>query len=77
MRTTVDIDDDVLFAAKELALHSKKPVGAVLSELARRGLDGTPHTGEEGEGESFYGFQPWPRRGQPVTNELVNRLRDD
>ena len=77
MRTTVDIDDDVLLAAKELARCEKKSAGAVLSELARKGLNGVSATAEDPAGESFYGFHPWPRRGKPVTNELINRLRDD
>lgn len=38
MRTTVNIDDDVLAAAKSLSLASGKPLGTVISELARRGL---------------------------------------
>ena len=37
MRTTVDIDDDVLQAAKELARRERKTTGRILSELARRG----------------------------------------
>ncbi|MFT4103291.1 MAG: CopG family transcriptional regulator [Burkholderiaceae bacterium] len=36
MRTTLDIADDVLFAAKELARREKKSLGQVISELARR-----------------------------------------
>ena len=38
MRTTVDIDDDVLQAAKELGAMRKKTAGQILSELARKGL---------------------------------------
>jgi hypothetical protein len=38
MRTTLEIDDDILGAAKELALHQKKTAGKVISELARRGI---------------------------------------
>lgn len=41
MRTTLDIDDDVLQAAKELAAARKKTTGQVLSELARRALEPT------------------------------------
>ena len=36
MRTTLDIDDDVLLAAKELAAAQVTTAGKVLSELARR-----------------------------------------
>jgi hypothetical protein len=38
MRTTLDIDDDVLAAARELAASERRSLGAVISELARRGL---------------------------------------
>ena len=38
MRTTLNIDDEILEAAKSLAGERNLPVGAVLSELARRGL---------------------------------------
>ncbi len=40
MRTTLDIDDDVLLAAKDLARRQRKTAGEVLSELARLGLQG-------------------------------------
>jgi hypothetical protein len=39
MRTTLDIDDDVLQAAKELATARRKTAGQVLSDLARKGLE--------------------------------------
>jgi hypothetical protein len=42
MRTTLDIDDDVLEAAKILARQSDRTAGAVLSELARRALTTSP-----------------------------------
>jgi hypothetical protein len=38
MRTTLDIDDDVLAAARELAAGERRSLGAVISDLARRGL---------------------------------------
>jgi hypothetical protein len=34
----LDIDDDVVVAAKELARSQRRSLGAVISELARRGL---------------------------------------
>ena len=39
MRTTLDIDDDVLQAAKEIAAARRVTAGRVLSDLARKGLD--------------------------------------
>lgn len=38
MRTTLDIDDSVLAAAKEIAGASNSSAGAVISDLARKGL---------------------------------------
>ena len=38
MRTTLDIDDDILSAAKELARAEGKTAGQVISDLARKGL---------------------------------------
>ena len=39
MRTTVNIDDDVLDRAKDIARVRHVSVGEALSELARRGMD--------------------------------------
>lgn len=72
MRTTVDVDDDVLLAAKDLARSEHRTLGAVLSELARRGLtDPAPVE----TAESFFGFAPLPRRGGIVSNDLIDQLR--
>lgn len=38
MRTTLNIDDDVLEDAKHIAAAEGRSVGAVISELARRSL---------------------------------------
>lgn len=38
MRTTLSLDDDVLAAARALAEQRRVPLGAVVSELARKGL---------------------------------------
>jgi hypothetical protein len=38
MRTTLDIDDDILLAAKEHAARERKSLGAVISALARESL---------------------------------------
>jgi hypothetical protein len=42
MRTTLDIDDDVLLAAKELAAIRRTTAGQVISDLARQALTGPP-----------------------------------
>lgn len=76
MRTTLDIEEDVLFAAKDLARREKKTAGQVISELARKGLAGG-ETLTAQTPKAVYGFRPFPRDGRIVSNELVNKLRED
>lgn len=75
MRATLTIDDDVLLAARALARQQSTHVGAVLSDLARRALQHPQ--GRSAEGLAGLGIKPLPKRGGIVTNELINRLRDD
>ena len=74
MRTTLDLDDDILQAAKELAHSRGTTAGRVISDLARRGLAQT------GSGEAVRNGVPLlpPRApGEPrVTMKRVNELRD-
>lgn len=77
MRTTLDIDDDVLRVAKELARRDRKTAGEVLSELARRGLGAFLGEAAGDDTDEFFGFKPFPRRGAIVTNELIDRLREE
>lgn len=76
MRTTLDIEDDVLHAAKSLARREKKTAGQVISELARKGLTGASSSSAE-EPKAHYGFKPFPREGRIVSNELIDKLRED
>ena len=73
MRTTLDIDDDVLRAARDLARRERKTAGRVISELARKALAGSP-VGVTKGAKALHGFCPFPRRGGIVTNELIDRL---
>lgn len=75
MRTTLNIADDVLFAAKDRARREKKTVGEIISDLARRALTGIPS--DPPRSESFFGFEPIPPGGTPVTNELINQIREE
>lgn len=78
MRTTLDIDDDVLAAARELARRDKQSIGQMISMLARAGLrapqQATPHAREP---RARYGIEPIGSRGGLVTNEVIDRLRGD
>jgi hypothetical protein len=74
MRTTLDIDDDILRAIKEIASSRGATAGKVLSELARQAL-------EPAELPLIRNGVPLlPRRspgGPKPTMSLVNRLRDE
>jgi hypothetical protein len=76
MRTTLDIEDDVLFAAKDLARREKKTAGQVISDLARKGMAGASASTAR-EPKAIYGFRPFPKAGRIVSNELINKLRED
>jgi len=74
MRTTLDIDDDVLNAAKELALAQRTTAGRVISDLVRKALrpaaaarvrNGVPLLARR------------PESAPRPTLHLVNSLRDD
>jgi hypothetical protein len=72
MRTTLDIDDDVIAAARELAAAERRSLGSVVSELARRGL--TPARVET------VGDLPVirvPEGTPPITPEMVRRALDE
>ena len=77
MRTTLDIELDVLSAAKEIARQKQVGVGKVVSELLRQALTGnTSPAANTQPCHSITGFDPFPSRGVIVTNDLINRLRD-
>lgn len=73
MRTTVDLDDDVLLAVKERARRQRRTAGEVLSELAREALVGRAEPATAGA----HGFAPLPHRGPAVSNALIDQLLDE
>ena len=84
MRTTIDIEDDVLGVVKDLARSQHVSAGDVASRLIREALTGRqlhalPHgaTTTVGTVGTVGGFRPFPARGKVVTNEEVNVLRDE
>jgi hypothetical protein len=74
MRTTLDIDDDVLAAAKELAVRQKTTAGKVISDLARKAL-----TQPSSKKVRYrHGFPVIPKRGGGVvTPEHIDRLAEE
>lgn len=78
MRTTLDIADDVLLAAKERARREKKTAGEVISELVRQALTApAQNPSSVREPQPVYGFKPFAPRGSVVTNDIIERLRSD
>ena len=68
MRTTLDIDDDIAAAARELAALERRSIGAVISDLARRGL--TPARVEIDDGLPVIRV---PAGTPAITPEMVRR----
>jgi len=75
MRTTLELDDDILEAAKEIAQIRKTTAGRVLSQLARKALTPPPPASMIRNGVPLLPRRP---EGSPIlTMKLVNELRDD
>ncbi len=77
MRTTLDLDQDVLLAAKEIAARSNQTAGKVISEVFRRGLHAAPAPARRAGATVARGFEVLPAQGRIVTSQLVRKLRDD
>ena len=74
MRTTLNIDDEVLRAAKALARQQRKTTGQILSELARKSITGTVTAVSDDGDVDCHGFLPFPSRGGIVTDELISKI---
>jgi hypothetical protein len=72
VRTTLEIDDDVVAAARELAEGQRRSLGSVISELARRGL-----TPGQVEIEGDLPVIRVPAGTAPITPEMVRRALDE
>jgi len=83
MRTTLAIDDDVLAAVRGLAEAQRKPIGEVLSELARKGLEvSTQARSRRSRSQAAVRngiplLRAFSAGAEPVTLERVNRLREE
>lgn len=75
MRTTLDIDEVVLAAARAKARAESISVGRALSDIALTALR-APAQADLGRGASGFPLLP-SVPGHVITNELVARHRDD
>jgi hypothetical protein len=74
MRTTLDLDDDVLQAAKEIGALRRLSAGQVVSQLVRKALQA-----DRSERSATRNGVPLLARAAgspPLTMAAVNRLRD-
>ena len=72
MRTTLQIDDDVLRLAKDIASAEGRTVGEVVSRLARRGASPQPRTTTD-HFPTFHVAADAPA----ITPAMVHRALDD
>ena len=73
MRTTLDLDVDILQAVKELAQVRGTTAGSVVSDLVRKALQSSARTARVRNGVPLLRH----RQGAPLmTMALVNELRD-
>jgi len=75
MRTTLDLDPDILDAARELAKLSRATLGATVSRLVRSALVAPPTTG--GGSLLRNGVPVFSPRGELITCEHVRTLEAD
>lgn len=74
MRTTLNLDDDVLEAAKMLAAREQKPLGEVVSGLLRRAVEPAVQAPVERNGIPLF---PVSRNARLVTPTIVKELLDE
>jgi hypothetical protein len=75
MRTTLDIDDSILAAAKEIAGANKSSAGAVISDLARKGLSFT--SGQTSQRKSGFPVFSVPVGAKPLNSATVKTILSD
>ena len=73
MRTTLNLDDDLLRAARSLARARSASLSEAVSELLRRGLEQSHTFGDE---DGFPVFRVLPS-SRPITLEDVKQIEDE
>jgi hypothetical protein len=74
MRTTLNLDDDVMEAARSLADAERRPLGQIVSELVRRGL--VPREARLSDEDGFPVFSV-DQRAPAITPEMVEAGMDE
>jgi hypothetical protein len=74
MKTTLNLDDDVLETAKMLAARERKPLGTVISGLLRQAVEPAVQAQEERNGIPMF---PASEGARAVTPEIGKELQDE
>ncbi len=77
MKTTLDIDDDVLQAAEDLARRDKKNAGKVVSEVFRHGLSAQNQSSIPVRVRHGIPLLPLLPGAPIITNEQIDKLREE
>lgn len=73
MRTTVTLDDDVFNIVRYIAAQNKQALGAVLSDLVRKGLQKSPEYTHKG----LFPVFNVPSNASAITPEHLKLLEDE
>jgi hypothetical protein len=74
MRTTLDIEEDVLEVARSLAKHRRLSLGKAVSDLIRKSIHPPMRDQLANNGLRVIARGP---DAKPVTLDIVNKLRDE
>lgn len=80
MRTTLDLEPDVLLQARQIAQMQRTSIGKTVSRLLRERFQAPQQTNAAADANGFVyrnGFAVLPSRGEMVTAEHVQRLMDE
>ena len=74
VRTTINLDDDVVEAARAIARTEHRSLGVVISDLVRRGLVSQRSRIDDEDGFPVFRVHP---DASPITDEMVHRAREE
>ena len=74
MRTTLNLDDDVLETTRALAARERRPLGEVISALIRRAVEPAKAPVSERNGIPLF---PISESSRPVTPQTVAEILDE
>jgi hypothetical protein len=74
MRTTLDLDDDVLAVARSMASHQRVSLGKAVSLLMLKGIGPSAQSTEVRNGLRVISR---PAGATPVTLDIINQLREE